>query len=214
MTEWVWLAMAFVAQPAFAQEHALARLPEVVDPRAQHVFYLHGKIIEDAGRRPTHPRWGVYEYDAVLTALAAAGNVVISEQRAPGTSVARYAASVKVQVEQLLAAGVPADRISVVGFSKGGAIAQAVSARLRASIRYVFIASCDGTAKGPLLHGHVLSLREKSDTTTGSCVPRLRASPELSGHREIEIAIGGGHGAFYRPHDAWMKPLLRFVAAQ
>jgi hypothetical protein len=209
--------MLLTVQPAPAQPSAepaaLAEPPAAPDKRARYVFYLHGKIIEDQGRRPTHPRWGVYEYDAVLGALARPGHIVISEQRPTGTRVGPYAAKIVAQVEGLLNAGVPEGHISVVGFSKGGVIAQAVSAKLGAAIRYAFIASCDGNAKGPALHGRVLSLREKSDSTTDSCVPRLRASRELAGHRETVVAVGGGHGAFYRPRDAWLKPLLRFIEA-
>jgi hypothetical protein len=32
----------------------LDRLPATPDPRARYVIYLHGRIIEDQGRLPTH----------------------------------------------------------------------------------------------------------------------------------------------------------------
>jgi hypothetical protein len=189
----------------------LATPPAKPDPAARYVFYLHGKIIEDAGRKPTHPRWGVYDYDAVLNALASAGRVVISEQRAPGTKVGVYARRVASEVEVLLAAGVPPDHITVVGFSKGGMIALQVSRRLKAPVRYAFLASCSKQSSDGKLHGRVLSIHEKSDTMMGSCSQAFERSPELLEHHELQIHIGGEHGAFYQPHAAWLAPLLAWI---
>lgn len=39
-----------------------------------HAFYLHGRIIEEQGRRPTHPEFGTYAYDEILRQLVPALN--------------------------------------------------------------------------------------------------------------------------------------------
>ncbi|MEO1087219.1 MAG: hypothetical protein AAFY88_23540, partial [Acidobacteriota bacterium] len=95
-----------------------------------YVFYLHGRIIEDAGRRPEHPEYGIYEYDRVLEALAAPGIAVISEARPPATDVNAYASTVVSQVGELFAAGVAPEAVTIVGFSKGGSIALLTSHQL------------------------------------------------------------------------------------
>jgi len=51
----------------------LAGVPAQPDPRARYLIFLHGRIVEDEGARPTHPDFGVYEYAAILDALAARG---------------------------------------------------------------------------------------------------------------------------------------------
>lgn len=185
--------------------------PSAPDPAAHYLFYLHGAIIEEAGRRPRHPRYGIYEYDRVLLALHRAGAVVISERRPSGTQPAAYAARIAAQIRQLLARGVPVRNIAVVGFSKGGQIARHVSGLLpEPELRYVLLAACPGSGHAsPELHGRVLAIRERSDSIP-SC-KRLFERSHLTQGREIEIAIGGEHGAFYRPHAAWLAPVLDFV---
>jgi hypothetical protein len=59
------------------------------------------------------------------------------------------------------------------------------------------------------MHGKVLAITERSDSVP-SCAA-LFARSKLRGARELQIAIGGGHGAFYRPNPAWLDPVLDFV---
>lgn len=200
-----------LASAAFAGA-ALQEPPGRPDPKAHYLFYLHGKIIEEQGRRPTHPRFGVYEYDAVLGALGAQGAVVISAQRAAGARVAEHAAQIGAQVRRLVEAGVPQAQVAVVGFSKGGLIAAQVSAALDLpGVRYVLLAACPAEGEGPArLHGQVLAIREKSDDVP-SCAPLFARSRGSATTRELVVALGGGHGAFYRPQAAWVDPLLAFV---
>ncbi|MGB3617068.1 MAG: hypothetical protein WBA12_03040, partial [Catalinimonas sp.] len=134
------LPMVACAQPGGIH----TEFPAHVDPDARYVIYLHGRIIEEEGRRPTHPRYGTYEYDAILDTLAAAGLEVISEQRASGTDITTYTGRVATQVRQLLAAGVPPEHVTVVGFSKGGGIAVLTAARLQNDrVNFVFLACCN-----------------------------------------------------------------------
>lgn len=66
-----------------------------------HVFYLHGRIIEEQGRRPTHPEFGTYEYDEILRQLGGEGRVVVSEARPGNTDPDAYAAKIEKQIEDL-----------------------------------------------------------------------------------------------------------------
>ena len=184
------------------------------------VFYLHGRIIEDAGRRPTHPDYGVYEYDEVLRALAVPGVAVISEARGPETDVTSYASTIVSQIVELFAAGVEPAAISVIGFSKGGSIALQVSHLLgHDDVGFIILAACGSWLDGleiegsPLrLYGRMLSIHEESDRI-GSCRPWVEPSlPNLFFH-EIEIAIGGSHGAFYAPRSEWLDQTLVWTGA-
>lgn len=184
------------------------------DTTQVHLIYLHGRIIENAGPRPTDPRFGLYDYPAVLDALSARGAVVISAPRPPGTDMAAYAGVVVSQVESLIARGVPPGRIAVVGFSKGGGIATRVSSYLRRpEVRFVLLAACLG---GPVpshlrLTGRVLSIHETSDDLAGSCAPLARQPEPPRVFEEIEINTGKQHGAFYQPLPAWIDPALDWI---
>src|SRR6476620_8347805 len=100
------MVMVCASAIALALGHAaagsvLTAPPATPDPEQRYVFYLHGKILEEAGRNARNPRWGAYEYDAILEQLGAHGALVISELRPRNTDVARYAAKVATQVHAL-----------------------------------------------------------------------------------------------------------------
>jgi hypothetical protein len=191
------------------------RLPERVDPQARYVIYLHGRIIEDKGRRPTDSNWGVYEYDKVLQALAREGAVVISEQRPPNTDVDQFSRHVADQVRELLRGGAPPERISVVGFSKGGGIAIHTSALLQnPRVNFVFLAACgdgDFSRSNLSVSGRILSVFEESDEVGRSCAGLFAKSPSTAPRSEIEIHVGEHHGSFYRPHEEWLRPVLQWI---
>ena len=193
--------------------------PGSADPGARYLFYLHGRIIEDGEPRPTHEVWGLYDYPAVVDALGSRGAVVVSEQRAQDTDIADYAAMVRGQISRLIEAGVPQSRISVVGFSKGGAIAIAVSAGMPedlSSIRYVFLAACADWVSEQTdlsLSGNVLSISEASDDTTKGCRGLDEQSQHLESSSEMSINTGESHGAFYLPRVEWLVPTLEWVHA-
>jgi hypothetical protein len=190
-------------------------VPDTVHPESKYVFYIHGRIIETHGRRPTHPEFGVYEYDRILEALAGEDLIVISEVRPANTDVRLYGQKVADQVGHLLASGVPGSAITVVGFSKGGKIAIGISALLQeASMRYVFLGACSGIdtlAAGDQVTGRVLSIFETTDEIGVSCQPLLENSPETTETREIRIDTGHRHGAFYEPRDVWLVPTRQWI---
>ena len=195
----------------------LEEVPDSIDPGASYLIYLHGAIIETAGRRPTSPAFGVYEYDRILEAFAGRGYHVISEARPAGTRVDAYAEKVAGQLRRLVAAGVPPGRIAVVGFSKGGMITIAASSRTGiGELRYVILAGCTSSIleRDELaLTGRILSIHEATDGIGRSCTPLFRRSPEARETKELRIETGDRHGAFYRPRSEWMEPLLGWLAA-
>jgi hypothetical protein len=209
------LALVLSAQPVLAQsDWLLESPPSSPDLSATYVFYLHGQIIETSGRRPTHPQFGVYEYDEILGALSGPDRYVISEQRPPNTDIAGYAEVVAGQVRQLIADGVPPAHIAVVGFSKGGRIAIATSSLLRAPIAYAFLAACNSGVfndESYRVSGRVLSIYEESDEIGVSCSPLLGRSPGVLESKELRITTGARHGAFYVPRREWVPEVVEWV---
>lgn len=191
------------------------RVPAKIETSARYLLYLHGAIIERAGIRPTHPQFGVYEYRKILETLAGRGFVVVSEARPEGTDGRLYAAAVASQVRELLAAGVPPENITVVGFSKGGGIAIAASSMLANDhLNFVFVAACgQWLEEQPEIvpHGRVLALREASDGLAGSCATLFARFLDGSTGEEITLELGGGHGAFYRPRPEWIDPIVEWA---
>jgi hypothetical protein len=181
----------------------------------RYVIYLHGRIVEDEGRRPTDPAFGVYEYDAILDSLRAAGFVVLSDQRPPRANSDSFAARVAQEVDSLIRLGVSPRAITVIGFSKGGWIAILASARLQnPAVSFVFMGACGPWAfERPDLHvaGRLLSLYETSDSLGVSCAPMFERSAPGSVTREIALSLGLGHGTFFQPRPAWLTPVVTWA---
>jgi len=204
--------------PAEASPQIFADVPAAIDPGARYLIYLHGAIIETQGVRPTHPRFGVYEYEEILSTFAGRGFVVISEARPTGTDGMVYSETVVDQVREILAAGVPPDCVTVVGFSKGGGIAIAASSMLaNDDVNFVFMAACNpwlDSHSEIVARGRLLSLRESSDDLVSSCEGFFERSPSPNDHVEIVLELGGGHGAFYRPRPEWVDPVVEWASVE
>jgi hypothetical protein len=197
------LALHVSAAPGAVHED----VPAAIDPSARYLIYLHGRIVEMQGRQAVSPEFGRYEYDAILQALASKGLVVISEVRGTDTGPA-YAKKVAGQVRKLLAAGVPANHVTVAGFSKGALLARAASAELgKPDVRFVIMAGCGPRAaqsiKAGALKGRILSLYDQADAMAGSCRPLFATAPGLES-KEVRLTIGMGHGVFFTPRKEWI----------
>ena len=204
------------ATPTSAQTgEILHDVPAQPRPDARYLIYLHGRIIEEKGPRPTDERFGTYEYEQILDTLAASGATVIAEQRPQGTDFRAFGARVADQVRRLLTSGVPAERIAVVGFSKGGAIAIIASALLEEpGVTFVFLGSCGDWVKGRDdvdVRGRILSIYEASDELGTSCEPLFAQASDPGEPRELRIATGAAHGAFFRPRPEWLDPVYQWV---
>lgn len=199
-----------------------APMPNAIDPAAHHLIYLHGKILEDQGLPAESPRYGEYRYRAILECFADAGFIVIAEQRPRNADVTTWAARTVAHIDRLLAAGVPAERITIVGASKGAYIAGLVSHRARnPRLRFVLLAGCSRGAIGAMrehgieFHGDVLTIRDVADTElAGSCAPVFEWSADIGRHEEIVVQVGSGHGIVYQPLDAWVLPTIAWAQAE
>ncbi len=205
----VLLSLILFALPA-------ARGESQTPPR--YIIYLHGRIIEDGGRRPTDPAYGVYEYDAILDSLRHAGFVVLSDQRPPRTNSDSFATHVAGQVDSLLRLGVSPRAITVIGFSKGGWIAILASSRIHnPAISFVFMGACGPWAfEAPDLHvtGRLLSLYETSDSLGVSCAPMFARRGPGPEPREIALSLGRGHGTFFQARSAWLDPAIAWAGGR
>ncbi len=193
----------------------LAAPPAAPDPAATYLFYLHGRIVQEQGRQAVSPDYGPYLYDPILARLAATGVTVISEARPRGTEAEAYADQVVSQVRALVAAGVPAAHITVVGASMGAWMTLLVSNRLDlAGVGYVVMGICgDDTDRGfeGGLHGDVLSIYEAGDSLGRSCGTLFDRSTSMGRHAEIRLETGLRHGFLYRPLAEWIEPAIAWA---
>jgi hypothetical protein len=188
-------------------------LPNTIDANARYLFYMHGVSIEQGKRRSRS-----YDYSGILRELAKRGFVAIGEERKRVRNDV-YATKVAGQVRKLLAAGIPAQRITVAGHSKGGMITMLVMSRLTNSeIAYVNFAGCGREGSGfegyllvpqhraLMARGKLLSVYDRSDRIAGSCKPLLdKMSNALVTERVLNT--GGGHGLFHTPKAVWLDIL-------
>lgn len=193
-----------------------SEVPLELDPDLHYAIYLHGKIIEDQGLPAEHPEFGEYEYQARLAYLANAGVNMISAVRTAGTDPTEYASLVAQQVRSMQAAGVPAENISVIGFSKGAGIAILVSSQLiDHNVNYVILAICgDWLSDQPQIsfNGRVLSIYEQTDELGGSCQTLAERSEGATDFHELSFNTGLGHGAFYQASPDWLGPTLAWIS--
>lgn len=187
-------------------------------PDGRVVLYLHGKIVEDQGAEAKSERFGPYEYRKIVEALGRDGARVISEIRPPNTKVEEYARKVVQQIEKLKADGTPSGKITVIGASKGAAMAVHVSHLLGdRDVRFVLLATCSEEtieywkSRGICLTGKILAIHDASDTIAGSCREILDiCGQSVTGEKEIRLEMGVRHGLVYRPYEEWVAPALEW----
>ncbi len=188
-------------------------VPERPDPRARYALYLHGRILEEQGVGAVSAEFGLYQYEAILQALAARGFTVIAERRAgdPGPD---YPKKVAARVRKLLQAGVPASQVTVVGASKGGFLTLAAAAELQDdALSYVVLAGCGPPTEAfaSRLRGRILSVYDADDRFRPSCEGTFAAAPKLRDKREIVVKKELDHGLLYRPLADWLDPLVEWT---
>ncbi|WP_189402804.1 alpha/beta hydrolase [Arenicella chitinivorans] len=189
--------------------------PERIDPNASYVFYSHGFIVEGDNPRPEHPRWGVYDFPKVVLGLSDSDYHLIAYHRTKDTDPDVFAGKLASDVNALLSAGVTPSKITLVGFSRGGAITILVSNQLtRDDINFVILAGCgkylDSNSELKL-HGAVYSVREASDDLVGSCQALVDRSPGVTQFSERVIDTGKEHAAFYQPLPEWTAPVKSWI---
>ena len=211
---------------AVVNAHAPAAVPAAeAAAGATHLIYLHGRIVqEEQSARPKHPQHGYYELDAILDTFRKRGFVVHGGIRPKAATVSESADKVVAEVRQLLASGIPADHVVVVGASMGASITFLASVRLQnPDLSFAVLGACLSANVRQLVvdegrspSGRWLAIREASDDTGGPCPPWAAESekPEAMRGREIVLENGLGHGFIYRPLPEWVDPLVEWATTE
>ena len=192
-----------------------------IDPSKRYMFYLHGKIIEDQGLPAISHVYGEYQYEQILKVLKSYGFVMISEQRSKNTDGWEYAQRVAEQIAELISADVLPGHITVVGASKGAAIATVISNIVQISeVNYILLGTCHSSLidewrqQGLTVLGNILAIYDAADNEySGSCEDLFARSEGkgFSRHLELVLQVGTGHGILYQPLDEWVLPTVRWA---
>lgn len=190
-------------------------LATALDINKQHLFYYHGKIVEDQGASAHNPKFGSYEYYKILAALKNENIVLHAELRNKNTDITTYAKQQAAHISDLIQAGLPASHITLIGASKGARIVIAIQEILQdSSIRSVLLAGMfpsvmtDSTVE---LYGSVLSIYDQSDTLVTDPKPLVERSKKLTKFKEIIINKNLAHGLLFKPYPEWITPALQWV---
>jgi hypothetical protein len=201
-------ASALVLAASLAFHCAGTRQPD------RYILYVHGKAVEDGGRRPS-TRFGIYEYDRILETFRSAGFRVLSEQRRRGADASEAAGRIVLRTRALIRSGVPASHITIIGASKGAVITMLASTQLQnPDVRYVLLGNCNDTVFDRFdirLSGRVLSIFERSDEFGGSCARFFGRAGDLRAHGEIPLNLGISHAFLYTPRAEWVGPATEWA---
>ena len=185
-----------------------------IDKVSRYLIYLPGYIVNANNKRPVSNKWGVYEYEQILETFRKSGFKVISEARTQTTDIEPYASTVANEVRRLLAGGVPAQHVTIVGASQGSWIAMLASTYLKnRDLNFVFIAACSadpGFLKLVDLHGNILSIYEKTDVAH-SCQDYRIDATGVNEWKEIEVNTGLKHGFLFKPIKEWVEPTIEWA---
>ena len=91
------------------------------------IFFLHNRFLEEHTLDDLHPEFGRTEYNEIIEELENGGFKVISEKRNGYVNAREYAIGIVSKIDSLISMGTDPEKITVVGTSKGGYIAQYVS---------------------------------------------------------------------------------------
>lgn len=190
--------------------------PQTIDADGKYVFYSHGLIVEGINPTPIHSRWGTYEFPQIKEALSDNQYNLIAYHRPKDTNPKLFANKLVNDVRYLLKKGVKPKNITLVGFSRGGAITILASDLLaNQNINFVILAGCGRyLAKNPglVLVGNIYSIYETSDSV-GSCQFLIDRSKSVSNFIELSLSTGKEHGAFYTPLSEWITPVKSWVTS-
>nr|WP_315223387.1 alpha/beta hydrolase [uncultured Flavobacterium sp.] len=182
-----------------------------------YIFFLHNKFIEENDLSVAHPEYGKAEYNEILASYRKDGFIVFSEIRSKNINAAEYAEKIVKQIKKLIKKGVLPNKITVIGTSKGGYIAQYVSTYLaNPDVNFVFIGCFRdidiAEIKDINFCGNILTIYEKSDIYGVSAVKRKETSTLTINHfKEIELNTNLKHGFLYKAMDEWIIPSKKWA---
>lgn len=181
------------------------------------IFFLHNRFLETHELNELHPEFGRTEYKEIIAEFEKNDFKVISEQRNGNVNAREYAIGIVTQIDSLIKNGIEPNKITVVGTSKGGYIAQYISTLAnKPNLNFVFIASFrnDDIANIPEINycGNILTIYEKSDSFGVSALQRKKTSTcEIKHFKEIELNTGMGHGFLFKPLKEWIEPTIKWA---
>lgn len=197
---------AFCMVPTAKSAEPSYDMPSTINLSASYLLFHHNYYVETKGVN------GDCKYYDILKSFADKGYTVISEIRPKDVSVIEYSKKAAADVNKLLDAGVPPEKITVAGHSKGGVITLQVAALLQnPKINYAVLAGCGikGLEKGypdfGALKGKFLSLYASSDKIAGSCGAAFTQA------REVVLDSPAGHQLFFKPVDVWIEPVVDWL---
>lgn len=189
-----------------------------IDNDDRFIFFLHNRFLEEHELYELHPEFGRTEYLEIIDEFEKGGFEVISEKRNGNVNAREYAAGVVSQIDSLINSGIEPSKITVVGTSKGGYIAQYVSTLANIpKLNFVFVASFQNSdlEEIPDINycGNILTIYEKSDSFGVSAIARKEHSIcNTKNFREIELNTGMGHGFLFKPLKEWMEPAIKWAS--
>ena len=187
-------------------------IPTSPDTSEKYVFYLHGSAEESDGDNE--------KYQAAVDAISSNVDNIITELRGD-TDPNSYAEKIKKQVNTLISKSVPAENITISGFSKGSIIALAIAGAINNSnVNYVLLAGCSEelnekySVDASKAAGRILSIYDSGDEKFESCDGTIKPSTKVK-FEETDLDSGKGHKIFRIPKDKfieqWRDPLIEWV---
>ncbi|SHG74377.1 hypothetical protein SAMN05444483_12616 [Salegentibacter echinorum] len=181
------------------------------------IFFLHNRFLEEHGLDESHPEFGRIEYEEILEEFEKEGLKVISEKRNGNVNARNYALKIETQIDSLISNGTDPEKITVVGTSKGGYIAQYVSTFANnPKLNFVFVASYRNTDLEAIPEinycGNILTIYEESDPFGVSAIKRKEnSSCKIRHFKEVELSTGLGHGFLLKPLKEWIEPTIEWA---
>ena len=181
------------------------------------IFFLHNRFLETHKLDELHPKFGRVEYKEIITKFESNGFKVISEKRNRNVNTREYAIKVVKEIKELIKKGINPRKITIVGTSKGGYIAQYVSTFANNQyLNFVFIGSFRNTDinRIPEINfcGNILTIYEKTDPLGTSAIERKKFSTcNIQHFKEIELNTGLRHGFLFKPLKEWMVPTMKWA---
>lgn len=183
----------------------------------RYIFFLHNAFLEQHSLNDLHPQYGRAAYTEILDAFKEQGFQVISEKRKGNVDIRNYAHKVLKQIDSLISLGTDPSKITVVGTSKGGYIAQYVSTYAHnPNLNFVFIGSFRNSNLKNLpdinFCGNILNIYEESDPNGVSAIKRKEMSTcNIKYFKEIELHTGLKHGFLFKPLKLWIDPTIKWA---
>jgi hypothetical protein len=184
----------------------------------KHIFYIHGRIIEQQGKNAVSEQFGKYEFDGIIHSLKVENAIVHSEVRTSNVDVEMYATTISKQIDSLIKSGVKPIDITVIGASKGAIIASTISNLNTNAINYVFLAGNNDYQEMNSdwkFHGQVLCIYDSSDEIAGKNYDYWKNKENFTTKFEqIELKTNLGHGFIYKPLNVWIEPTKKWIFEQ